>query len=380
MKLLGKNFNKKESYVVVQAEDDEDIWILYNFLQKGDRISCSTFRIVTKEGSNKSEKVLVRLVVKIEDIHYEAEGSSLRCKGRTVEEHKLVPLGSYHTVVIDTKYSFKIFKDSIDRYAMKVIHDAVDITNKAEVGTIILQEGIAHFCLLTNSQKVLVAKVEKSIPKKRRGLGESGYETAMKKFYGYCYDSFKRKFELEKLKVILIASPGTIAKTLYEYIMSEASKDQEKMILQSKDKFVIAHSFNGYLQSLDDTLKDPEVQKRLENTKFIKNILLLENFFTELNKDTGIAWYGKDVCVKAIGITGAVKHLLLTDTLFRSDDPKERQFYIRLSDKVRSQGGESTVFSSRHDSGEQLDKMTGIAVILNYPMPELDDESEDEED
>jgi protein pelota len=45
---------------------------------------------------------------------------------------------------------------------------------------------------------------------------------------------------------------------------------------------------------------------------------------------------------------------------------------------VKSTGGEVLIFSSIHESGKQLDQLTGVAAILNFPVPEI--ESEDDED
>ncbi|KDD71583.1 hypothetical protein H632_c4750p0, partial [Helicosporidium sp. ATCC 50920] len=44
-----------------------------------------------------------------------------------------------------------------------------------------------------------------------------------------------------------------------------------------------------------------------------------------------------------------------------------------LAEEVRAQGGEVLVFSSLHASGRQLDALTGIAAVLKFPMPELED-------
>lgn len=39
-----------------------------------------------------------------------------------------------------------------------------------------------------------------------------------------------------------------------------------------------------------------------------------------------------------------------------------------MVDAVRSRGGEALVFSSMHESGQQLNLLTGIAAILTYPL------------
>lgn len=39
-----------------------------------------------------------------------------------------------------------------------------------------------------------------------------------------------------------------------------------------------------------------------------------------------------------------------------------------MVDSVRARGGEALVFSSMHESGQQLNLLTGIAAILTYPL------------
>jgi protein pelota len=39
-----------------------------------------------------------------------------------------------------------------------------------------------------------------------------------------------------------------------------------------------------------------------------------------------------------------------------------------MVEAVRSRGGEALIFSSMHESGQQLNLLTGIAAILTYPL------------
>ena len=49
-------------------------------------------------------------------------------------------------------------------------------------------------------------------------------------------------------------------------------------------------------------------------------------------------------------------------------------------DKVKGDGGEARVLSSDHESGQRLDALGGIAAILTYPIPDLDEGDEGDED
>ena len=80
-------------------------------------------------------------------------------------------------------------------------------------------------------------------------------------------------------------------------------------------------------------------------------------------------------------VMGAVATLLLSDALFRVRDAKKRRKYGELVDSVRAAGGEALVLSSLHESGEQLNQLGGVAAVLRFPLPELEDMEmvEDEE-
>jgi len=43
-------------------------------------------------------------------------------------------------------------------------------------------------------------------------------------------------------------------------------------------------------------------------------------------------------------------------------------------------GGKVLIYSSLHNSGEQLNQLTGVAAILSYPMEEPDSDVDNESD
>lgn len=78
--------------------------------------------------------------------------------------------------------------------------------------------------------------------------------------------------------------------------------------------------------------------------------------------------------VRAAAELGAVQTLLLTDSLFRTNDVAERRRWVALVDSVKGGGGEVHIFSSAHVSGEQLGQISGAAALLRFPLPELEDQ------
>jgi len=110
----------------------------------------------------------------------------------------------------------------------------------------------------------------------------------------------------------------------------------------------------------------------------------LNDFFTMLRTDPLRAFYGYRH-IEMANENAAIDKLLISDSLFRSTDPRERRKFVDLVESVRENGGEVFLFSSLHVSGEQLGKITGIAAILRFPLPdledvELEDDSDDDDD
>ncbi len=110
----------------------------------------------------------------------------------------------------------------------------------------------------------------------------------------------------------------------------------------------------------------------------------MTEFLTLLRKDDGRAWYGPQEVERAaergaIGKGGGV--LLISDALFRAQDVGVRRRWVGLVDRVRGvEGGEVRVLSSEHESGKRLEGLGGIAAILTFPLEDLDENGEEDED
>ena len=57
----------------------------------------------------------------------------------------------------------------------------------------------------------------------------------------------------------------------------------------------------------------------------------------------------------------------------------QRKAWAALVEGVAAGGGEALVFSAAHVSGEQLNQLSGVAAVLRFPLPELEDAELDAE-
>ncbi|KAK3073460.1 Translation factor pelota [Teratosphaeriaceae sp. CCFEE 6253] len=389
MRLIKQNIERKtgEGSAVLLPEDPEDMWHAYNLIQPNDLLRASAVRKVINEsgsGSRSNERVHTTLTIRVTKLDFDPQAAQLHVSGRVAEENKVVKLGSFHTLDLELQRNFTLEKaDGWDSVALETLKEAVSQDAKAQLFAVIMKEGLANICLVTDHQTILRQKIEYSLPRKRPG--STDHEKSMQKFFQTTFDSLLRQLDLSDPKPVLLASPAFTAAQFLQYIKAQAALGANKQLNQLMPKITVAQSASGHLHSLSEVLSSPAVTSKLSDTKFARETLLVDRFFELMRKEDARAWYGPRECEKAVeqgavGKGGGV--LLISNGLFRAQEISTRKRWVTLVDEVRAQGGEVRVLSSMHESGKRLESLGGIAVILTYPIEDLDElgEGEVEED
>nr|CAG4645566.1 EOG090X07BV [Lynceus sp. MCZ IZ 141354] len=382
MKLVHKDIDRDgHGTVSLVPDESEDMWHAYNLVAQGDLLRASTIRKVQTEsatGSSSSSRVRTTLTVRVESIDFDTQACVLRVKGRNVEENQYVKMGAYHTLDLEPNRKFTLTKTCWDSVALERIELACDPTQHADVAAIVMQEGLANVCLLTGCMTLVRAKIDVAIPRKRKG-NIAQHEKGMAKFFDNVLQALLRHVNFDVIRCILIASPGFVKDQFYEYMLQWAVKNDHRVLQDNKSKFLLVHSSSGFKHSLREILSDPSVMNRLVDTKAAAEVKALESFYSILHSEPSRAFYGYKHVQKANEAL-AIDTLLVSDNLFRSQSVEERKRYVSLVDSVRESGGIARIFSSLHVSGEQLAQLTGIAAVLRFPMPELEEEELDSDD
>lgn len=377
---MHRNLEKDGSgQIGLIPEEPEDMWHAYNLIAVGDSLRSTTVRKVTMEsstGSSTSNRVRTTLTISVEDLDFDVQACVLRVKGRNIVENQFVKMGAYHTLDLELNRKFTLAKKVWDVVALDRIDLACDVTQTADVAAVVLQEGLAHVCLVTPSMTLVRTKVEHTIPRKRKGLCAQ-HDKGLIKFYDAVMQGILRHIKFDVVKCIIIASPGFVKDQFYEYLFQQAAKQDNKVLLENKSKFILVHSSSGHKHVLKEILADPALQTKLADTKASGEVRALEMFYTMLQTEPDRAFYGLK-CVEAANEALAVETLLISDALFRSKDIATRKRYVALVESVRENGGDVKLFSSLHVSGEQLNQLTGVCAILRFPMPDIEDDDDDD--
>ena len=179
--------------------DSEDMWHIYNLVRIGDSIKSVTFRKVTVEsstGTTGSSRIRTTLTLSVETIEYDAQGSVLRVKGRNIVENQYVKMGQYHTIDLELNRKFTLFKSEWDSISLERLETACDPGQTADLGAIIMQEGLAHLCLITPSMTLDLTKIDVNIPRKRKGHC-SQHEKGLQKFFEAIMQAILRHFKFD---------------------------------------------------------------------------------------------------------------------------------------------------------------------------------------
>ena len=186
MKLLFKDIDKKMAGTVrLIAEEAEDMWHAYNLIMIGDYLRSSTIRRVVNEtsiGLTTTSRVHTTLTICVKSLDFDTQAGVLRVKGINSEENQFVKMGAYHTIDLELNRKFDITKSEWDSVSLERIDEACDPNKNADLAAVVMQEGLAHVCLVLASMTLVKSKIEMSIPRKRKGLC-AGHDKSLDKFF-----------------------------------------------------------------------------------------------------------------------------------------------------------------------------------------------------
>eukprot|EP01065_Artemidia_motanka_P037915 TRINITY_DN46806_c0_g1_i1.p1 TRINITY_DN46806_c0_g1~~TRINITY_DN46806_c0_g1_i1.p1 ORF type:complete len:415 (+),score=92.66 TRINITY_DN46806_c0_g1_i1:67-1311(+) len=385
MRLLKEVMCDDEGVVKLKPEDDEDLWHLYNLVLAGDTVRTSTLRKVQKEGTSSSVKMRLTLTIRVKSVEYDPDVGLLRFSGQNVSESEHVKMGAHHTMEVGKDQVLSVGKRCWDDVFMRRIREACDPDLRADLAAVVMQEGVAHVCLLTGSMTVLKQKVEQVIPRKRRA-GATQHDKAILRFFDTVLQAVTKHVNWDIVKCLLICTPGFLGKQFIEHSIAESikrdSQKEYKDVVLNKGKFVFTTCSSGYLGSLKEVLASPEVAPRLANTKAADHLRLQEECLKLMREDEDRVTYGRLPVFAAAG-ESVIRKLLILDSRFRPRAVEERRKWVKLVEDVEGDSGEVHIFSSMHETGEWLKSIGGIAAILTCACPhlaELDSDDEEEPD
>ncbi len=124
---------------------------------------------------------------------------------------------------------------------------------------------------------------------------------------------------------------------------------------------------SGGVAGINEALRSGILDQALKHLRISEETRLVEELLARLGRNRGDATYGFNLARQAEG-SGAVKILLVTDSMLRNASDETRLELEELMKGVESKGGRVVVVSREHEAGEKLHALGGVAALLRYPI------------
>lgn len=350
LKLIAIDEKLRELRVRVDTEDD--LWVIYNLLGKGDIIKAKTSReLKTRSGSKRKP---MTLAVKVEWFELQPFTSRLRVHGIIVEGPKELDLvRQRHTLSLDIGHEFSIYREKgWGETELKRIQEA---TRRSAARVLVVGVDDEEVCVafLRDYGIEKVAELRINLPGKRYPEDRARILTGK---MAEAAQVIKEACDRFKVSTLVLAGPA-----FTKDVLKEALKDLKGVSIYVEDASM------GGLKGVYEAIKRGVVTKIVRDYSLVEEERLMEEFMSKLATDEKLVAYGLghvEACVNA----KAVEKLMVTSSLLRAQDPELR---LRVESMVRAaeaQGAKVKIFSSVHDTYHWLKNLGGIAATLRYHL------------
>jgi len=331
MKLIKMDLKSGE--VVVLPLDKDDLWHLFNIIEKGDIVKAKTRRrVAIKSGDviKYGERKSVVLGIEVEKTEFERYTGVLKILGKIIEGPKDIEL-SYHSIKVSIGEKLTIIKEWRKEQLERI---EKSVKKEKPVLVCLIDREQAYFFRIGESGADMLANIKCHVSDEER-----------EKYYKEALAFIKKHAQHEN---IIIAGPGFERENLFRFI-KKMDKDIAKRI-------VLEHvSYTGYA-GINELLKKAK-SKIIKDARIARESRIVNKFFEELAKN-GLAVYGDKDIKRALAL-GAIDMLIISQNVIQS--------YEDIMKDVERQGGRIAIVSDDHDVGKQFGHF-GIGALLRFKI------------
>lgn len=338
----------------VRAESQDDLWTLYNVVERGDLVYAKTTRELKSERSG-SKRRSMTLGLKVEWAEFQPFTTRLRVHGIVVDHPKEYEVHGHHTANVDVGDELKIVKDRWTQHQLERIKSAVE-RSRLGAALVALDDEEAAVGLLHDYGVEILSELKLNLPGK---LDPQARSQALEEELAKISSALKDVCSRYGVKVVVIAGPG-FWKDLLAGKASDSLKGQ-------KVKVYVEDASTGGARGVHEALKRGVALKILRDYSIIEEGRLLSEFLEKVSKAPEVVAYGLDQ-VKKADEANAIEKLLVLDELLRSQDEVLRREVEELVRSAERRRAKVKIFSSSYEAGAQLKNLGGIAAILKFKL------------
>lgn len=339
----------KHGEIVLIPENLDDIWHLYNIIEKGDLVRAATYRTdeqkADKIRSKKPEKKRMILGIRVTEVKFHEFSDRLRIHGKIEEGPQ--NLGSFHTLNIeaDEMDKLSIVKEQWKDHHLQRIEEAVKLRSEPIITFVSLDEDEATIAVLRQSGVQFVTDIYSN----RSGKMYESKDTE-NEYFGEIISVVKTN--KTKDSTLIILGPGFAKDHLLKY-----GREKEPTLFE---KCIVYGTGNSGMNGVQEAIKVGIVNQITKENRVVFETNLIEKLFEEIKKD-GLATYGEKE-VKYALTSGAVDRLLIVDIMIRQEKGEE------LLKLAKQNNSSFTIINTMHEAGKKIEGIGGIAALLRYKI------------
>ena len=303
-------------------------------------------------------------------VEYDGVNASVRVSGQNVGANQFVSLGAYHTSEIASGMTVTLTKVSWDAGH----REALTAEKKGgEVNVLLFQDDAAwkaRIYALSGSLSRHIGSVDVTRPK-----SDVGKAKAREKWISQIRKTLLDVIDWSTCRCIAVCGPGAA-----EFLDQLKKDDEDPLSKASREKKLVAvEKRQGGISTevLETLLAEKAIAALVSDTALAAHYEALEKFRAVELKDPDRVIYGSLVAAKEAADRAAIATLLILDErLKNARDVQERRSVAALIDCVHTVGGKTAVvlvFPKNHVTAQRLRNLGGVAAVLRFPCPDLQD-------
>lgn len=341
--------DKKNSIIRAVPEVLDDLWHLERIIEKGDIVSGSTDRRVTREHFQKSERIKMFLRLETETAEFHRFSGKLRVQGKILEgtPEELVELGAHHALELELGETVQIQKKEWKEHQAKRLQKASNATGRGKILLCALDDEQASFALLKEFELEEKGNV---FSHKQGKMFEQEKGTENK----YFREITEKAMETKPDKIVF-AGPGFTKDSLKKYLQEKPLEKETKVFFESTNSVGIT--------GLQELLKTGIMEKIVQEMEILKETKIIENMLQELGKQSGKVALGLKDVEQAVN-SGAAHLLVVNEELLLEKAKKTGE----IMKNAENYGAEVHLVVSEHEAAKKLKGLGGIAALLRYAI------------
>ncbi|MGC9112116.1 pelota family protein [Acidilobus sp.] len=345
--------DSKARYIEVLPRSEEDLWTLAMTLRQGDLIRTVVTRDVSGRDAKSKERRPIEVLLRVENVEFQPFTGALRIFG-VIEEgpDRFGVKGKHQSAYIGLNQWVTLIRDG--GWSQRIIEKLRASGPRGKAIILAVDYESYAVAVLTPVGLRVLYENPLSLGSKDDPRREANLEEAIDRIANELVEQASK----ESANVVVVAGPTTV-------------KDEvaSKVRLLARGMRVVEDTVSsGGVEGIYEVMRRQSVLEALNEMNSVRAESILDEFMKLVSTSPDLVAYTLPE-VKLAAELGAVKSLVIIDSLLYSIDDSERETAQNIVEVVESRGGEVVVITRESPASDTVASMGGVIAILRYKVP-----------